>query len=345
MQTIDTLLLMTSLMLMSLTGSASAEIKGEIVSVTMIWDRASINRDTDIVRFKDRWFVVCCEKSAEFSKDAALRVISSKDGTRWESTALLEGPIPKKSYRYDPAFTVRSDVKLKVSALGMRTFAWSSEDGQTWSERNRIGHNHFVYSRDVWNNGIALKYAHGTHDGNASTIQLLSSKDGMNFQNLFQETVEFIPDDAAIIFDGDRAHCVVSRQAANPVARGWEFGRQFQAGLLGTADAPYTDWKWKRIDAPLCVPNLLRLPDGRIIAAVGLSDKKDCIALCELELSTGKLKEFLELPVAVKNLSQTAFHRQIAGLAYHDRHLWVSYHATHNGKLCVHLAKVKLTQH
>jgi hypothetical protein len=67
MQTISTLLLMTSLVLISLTGPVSAEIKGEIVSVTMIWDRASINRDTDIVRFKDRWFVVCCEKSAEFS--------------------------------------------------------------------------------------------------------------------------------------------------------------------------------------------------------------------------------------------------------------------------------------
>ena len=213
-----------------------------------------------------------------------------KDGARWESTALLEGPIPKKSYRYDPAFTVRSDVKLQVSALGMRTFAWFSADGRTWSERRRLGRNHFVYSHDVWNKGIALKYAHGTHDGNASTIQCLSSKDGMSFQTLFQETVEYIPDDAAIIFDRDRAHCVVSRQAANPVARGWEFGRQFQAGLLGRADAPYMDWKWKRIDAPLCVPNLLRLPDGRIIAAVGLSDKKDCIALCELELSTGKRK-------------------------------------------------------
>jgi hypothetical protein len=137
----------------------------------------------------------------------------------------------------------------------------------------------------------------------------------------------------------------VSRQAANPVARGWEFGRQFQAGLLGTADAPYTDWKWQRIDAPLCVPNLLRLPDGRIIATVELSDKKDCITLCEFEMSTGELKEFLELPVSVKNLIQTAYHRQIVGLAYHDGHIWVSYHATHKDRLCIHLAKVKLAQH
>ena len=61
------------------------------------------------------------------------------------------------SNRYDSAFTVRSEVKLQVSALGMRTFAWASEDGQTWRERKRIGQNDFVYSCDVWNDGIALK--------------------------------------------------------------------------------------------------------------------------------------------------------------------------------------------
>lgn len=149
----------------------------------------------------------------------------------------------------------------------------------------------------------------------------------------------------AIIFDDDRAHGVASRQAANPVTRGREFGRQFQAGWLGAANAPYTDWKWKRFDAAYCVPNLLRLPDGRISAAVGLNNKQDCIALCELELSTGKLKAHIELPVAVKNLSQTALHRQTAGLAYHDdRYLWVGFHARLNGKLCVHLANASLTQ-
>ena len=322
----------------------SPEVKGEVVSVTMIWDRAPINRDTDIVRFNDRWYVVCCEKSGEFSPDAGLRVISSKDGVHWESTALLKDPIPKMSYRYDPAFTVRPDAKLQVSALGMRKFVWLSDDGRDWSERKRVGHNDVVYSSEVWNKGIALKYAHGSHDGNGSTIQFLSSKNGMNFTPLFEESIEGIPDDAAILFVDDRAHCVMSRQAADPSSRGWEGGRQFQAGLLGTAEAPYTDWKWKNIDAPLCVPKLLRLPDGRTIAAVGLSDKKDSITLCELDLVTGKLKQFLELPVPVKNLSQTAFHRQVAGLAYHDRHLWVSYHATHKGKLCVNLAKVKLSQ-
>lgn len=344
MQTNVHVLFMTSLAFLLLNGTANAEIKGEIVGTKVIWDQASINRDTDLVRFKDRWFVVCCETSEEFSDDAVLRVISSEDGVRWESVALLKGPSPKASYRYDPAFTVCPDGKLMASALGLRTFAWFSADGRTWSDRKRIGQDDFEYSRDAWNKGVALKYAHGTHDGNSSTIQFLSSQDAKSFQKLFEETFESIPDDAAIIFAGDRAHCVVSRQAANPIADDKGLGRQFQTGLLGTADAPYTDWKWKKIDAPLSVPNLLRLPDQRIIAAVGLNNKKDCISLCELDLSAGKLREFLELPVAVDNLIQAAYHRQIVGLAHHDGHIWVSYHATHKGKLCVHLAKVKLAQ-
>lgn len=333
-----------TLFLTLLTGHASARVKGEILSTKMIWNQSPISRDTDIIRWKDRWFVVCCEMADEFSQGAALRVISSKDGDQWESIAQLKRPVPKASYRYDPAFTVRPDGKLVISALGMQTFAWSSEDGHTWSEPNRILPRDYEFSRDVWNKGVALKYAHGSYDGNSSTIQFLSSKKGQNFDSLFEKTFEFIPDDGAVIFDGDRAYCVISRQATNPIPQSKELGRQFQTGLLGTADAPYTVWEWKSIDAPICVPNLLRLPDGRTIAAVGMSNKADRITLCEFDLSTGKLTEFLELPVPIENLIQARYHRQVVGLAHHEGNVWVSYHATHNGKLCVHLAKVKLVQ-
>lgn len=344
MPTNSIVLAMTSLAGLLICGTANAQITGEIVSTKMIWDRASINRDTDIIRYKDRWFVVCCETSKEFSNDAALRIISSSDGVQWESAALLRGPSPKASYRYDPAFCVGADGKLMVTSLGLQTFAWLSEDGRTWSDRTRIGQDDFEYSRPVWNQGVALTYAHGIHDGNSSTIQFLSGSDVKTLQNLSEETFEFIPDDAAIVFDGARAFCVLSRQAPNPIAKVKELGRQFQSGLLGTAAAPYTSWTWKPIDASLCVPTLLRLPDRRLIAAVGLSNKKDCITLCELNLSTGELQEFLEIPVAVENLIQAAYHRQLVGLAHHDGHVWVSYHATHQGKLCIHLAQVKLTQ-
>ncbi len=44
--------------------------------------------DTDLVRFQDAWLVVCCENSQADVRQGALRVLVSKDGLKWESTAL-----------------------------------------------------------------------------------------------------------------------------------------------------------------------------------------------------------------------------------------------------------------
>lgn len=340
-------LVTSTLVLAGIAGDASAEIKGQLVSSKVIWDRARINRDTDILRYHDRWFVVCCEKTGEFSTDAALRVISSVDGDTWESAALLPGPIPKLSYRYDPAFSVTDDGQLMLSSHGTRTKTWFSRDGRTWSEPTRIGpkDQDLAFSRIAWHNGIGLSYAHGDSCGNASTIQFFSSRDGKSFQSIAEETVGGIPDDAQVIFDGDRAYCLMTRQSPDidRLTGPREFGRPFEAALLGTATPPYTTWDWKTIAASISVPNLLRLPDRRIIAAVGLAEKRDSITLGEFNLATGKLTEFLDLPVPIEDLVQAAYHRQIVGLTHHDGHVWVSYHATHAGKLSIHLAKVTLT--
>lgn len=338
---------MGTLFLTATAGESVAEIKGQLVSSKVIWDRARINRDADIVRYHDRWFVVCCEKTGEFSTDAALRVISSTDGDTWESAALLQGPIPKLSYRYDPAFSVTDDGQLMLSSLGTRTKTWFSRDGRTWSEPTRIGpkDQDLAFSRIAWNNGIGLSYAHGDSCGNSSTIQFFSSRDGKDFQSLVEETVGGIPDDAQVIFDGDRAYCLMTRQSTDidRLTGPRESGRPFEAAMLGAATPPYTAWEWKTIEASISVPNLLRLPDRRIIAAIGVTGKRDAITLGEFNLATGTLTEFLDLPVPVEDLVQAAYHRQIVGLAHHDGHVWVSYHATHAGKLSIHLAKVKLT--
>lgn len=340
-------LVTSTLVLAGMAADAAAEIKGQLVSSKVIWDRARINRDADIVRFQDRWFVVCCEKTGEFSTDAALRVISSVDGETWESAALLERPVPKLSYRYDPAFTVIGEGQLMISSLGARTKSWFSRDARTWSGPTRIGPDDqdLAFSRMAWNNGIGLSYAHGDSCGNASTIQFFSSRDGKTFQSIAEETVEGIPDDARIMFDGDRAYCLMTRQSTDidRLTGPREFGRPFEAALLGTATPPYTAWEWKEIEAAISVPNLLRLPDRRIIAAVGLAEKRDRITLGEFDLATGRLTEFLDLPVPIEDLVQAAYHRQIVGLAHHEGHVWISYHATHAGKLSIHLAKVKLT--
>ncbi len=58
-------------------------------TATKMWDQAPHNAFTDLVRFNDRWFCVFREGQGHVSPDGALRVITSVDGEKWESAALI----------------------------------------------------------------------------------------------------------------------------------------------------------------------------------------------------------------------------------------------------------------
>lgn len=345
-------LLTITLVLAVMTGHASAQIQGEIVGTKMIWDQARINRDSDLARFKDRWFVVCQETPFEASTEAALRVISSKDGDQWESVALIKSPTPGRNL-YRPSFSLTPDGRLMIVAQGaMRwenfdkskpeptprrlAMAWFSKDGVAWSEPTPItGPNGYALNRVVWNKGVALGFARGEDCGNWD-VNLHSSRDGKHFESLFARHFdnETRPGTLAMIVDGDQAHCLMSRYSANEVT-GQQTHYPWKTGLLGTAKGPYYDeWEWNAINVPVAHANLLRLPDQRIIAVAGLNDPEYRTSLCEFDLATRKLTEFLELP--------KEWHR--VSLAHHDGHLWASYHVEHAVNEDVHLAKVKLTQ-
>ena len=79
---------------------------------------------------------------------------------------------------------------------------------------------------------------------------------------------------------------------------------------------------------------MIRLPDGRIVAAVRLIEGGVRTSLCWLDPDKGTLKEFLKLPSG----GDTSY----AGLAWHDELLWVSYYSSHEDKTSIYFAKVQL---
>ena len=81
-------------------------------------------------------------------------------------------------------------------------------------------------------------------------------------------------------------------------------------------------------------PDMIELPDGRLLAATRLYDKPVRTALSWLDPKAGTLKEFLALPSG----GDTSY----PGLVWHDDVLWVSYYASHEGKTSIYLARVKL---
>lgn len=328
-------------------GPEKKDTAAELVSTTKIWDGASRNTQADIIRFKDRWYVVCVESSEERGRDAALRIIASEDAVKWESVDLLKSPTPNRGLN-SPSFTLMPDGQLMISAYGIiarpdlpqpipqfggtiNTMGWFSKDGKKWSESNQIGVMDYIFCKILWNDGTAYSFASGCICGIMQTVQLYSSKTGKNFNSVYEQTFSgFFPEEADIVFDGDEVYCLMSR-GGGAIA---EEGRQ--KGYFGKSKAPYRQWEWQETDQRLTRPNLMRLADGRILASIGIIDKKTRTAICELDPKTGKLKELLELPTEGRTTE--------VGLAMHDGHLWVSYHKLHSGKWSVHLAKVKLTR-
>ena len=307
--------------------AVAAKDGAKIVEVRKIWDHAPHNAFTDLVRFKDRWFCVFREGKSHVSPDGALRVITSPDGQQWESAALLTS---SDSDLRDAKITITPDGQLMLCGAGAwhdksqhthQSLAWFSKDGSTWSQSHPIGDPDLWLWRVTWHQGKAYGIGYGCRQDRF--VRLYASPDGKTFETLVDRLHDVgYPNETSILFEGDTAYCLLRRDATP------------NTGLLGTAQPPYTKWDWKDLGVRIGGPHMIRLPDGRYVAAVRLYDKPVRTSLCWLDVKEGKLREFLTLPSG----GDTSY----AGLALHDGLLWVSYYSSHEGKTGIYLAKVQI---
>ncbi|MDW8224391.1 MAG: sialidase family protein, partial [Gemmatales bacterium] len=111
-----------------------------VVKAVKIWDQAPHNAFTDLIRFQGRWFCTFRESKAHESFEGTLRILTSTDGSQWESAALITS---KTSGLCDPKLTVTPDGQLMLTAAEwphdrsqyeLRSLVWFSRDGRTWSD-------------------------------------------------------------------------------------------------------------------------------------------------------------------------------------------------------------------
>lgn len=308
-------------------GLVRGEAPVKLVEVRKIWDKAPHNAFTDLVRFQDRWYCVFREGKGHVSPDGALRVITSTDGVKWESAALITSP---NSDLRDAKITITPAGQLMLcgaealhdkSKKTHQSLAWFSKDGRTWSDKHQIGDPDFWLWRVTWHKDRAYGIGYGC--GKDQSIRLYSSSDGKKFDTLVERLFDVgSPNETSLVFDHDTCYCLLRRDGKGT------------KGLLGISPAPYTKWEWKDLGQRIGGPTMMRLPDGRFIAAVRLYDGKVRTSLCWLDPRTGKLTEALKLPSG----GDTSY----AGLVLHEGLLWVSYYSSHEGKTSIYLAKVQL---
>lgn len=308
-------------------GLLNADEPAQLVSARKIWDQAPHNAFTDLVRFKDQWFCVFREGRGHVSPDGALRVITSADGEKWESAAHVTSP---DSDLRDAKITVTPDGQLMLcgaealhdkSRHTHQSLAWFSPDGRTWSPKHAIGDPDFWLWRVTWRGSLVYGIGYGC--GKDQSVRLYTSRDGRKFDTLVPRLFDVgYPNETSIVFHGETAYCLLRRDG------------QPNTGLLGIATAPFEKWEWKDLGTRIGGPHMIRLSDGRFVAAVRLYDKKVRTALGWIDPAAGKFTEFLALPSG----GDTSY----AGLVLDDGLLWVSYYASHEGKTSIYLAKVRI---
>lgn len=294
-----------------------------------IWDRAKHNAFTDLVRHEGRWYCVFREGTRHVSPDGALRVITSTDGKNWESLALVTHP--EYDLR-DAKLAVLPDGRFMLNGAGMQaeakiryqSMSWFSADrGRTWSAANRIGDPGFWLWRAHLHDGRIWSFGYGTDRVRTNRkFRLYSSEDGVRFETVIPEVNvdRGVGEDRILFNDDGSALCLLRHETGNKMA------------FLGRSKPPYREWKWQLLNRRIGGPNMIRIPDGRIVAVTRLYDKRARTSLSWLDPEQGTLTECLTLPSG----GDTSY----AGLVWHADELWVSYYSSHEAKTSIYLARV-----
>jgi hypothetical protein len=303
-------------------------LRAELLEVQRIWDHAPHNAFTDLLRHKGQWICVFREGNAHVSPDGALRVITSRAGQNWTSAALLTWT---NGDLRDAKITVTPNGELMLTGavalpqpgpVHHRSVAWFSRDARAWNGPVEIGEPDVWLWRTTWNKRTAYSVGYDTLGDRF--VRLYQSIDGRAFETLVPRLFdEGSPNESALVFlPGDSALCLLRRDGTNGT------------GLLGRAQMPYTNWVWQDLGVKIGGPNMIRLHDGRLLAAVRLYDGAVRTSLAWVDPEAHRLTEFQKLPSG----GDTSY----PGLALEQGLVWVSYYSSHEGKASIYLARVRL---
>lgn len=308
-----------------------------ILDARMIWDAGPHNAFTDLVRWRGRWHCSFREGTGHSSLDGTARVLVSEDGKQWRSTAHFaeEG----RDLR-DPKLCVLPDGRLLLG-VGVRKAdeedpgAWHTNsrvyvtaDGQRWQGPHKVGDPQVWMWRYVTHGDFVYSFGYRQRPkgrGGETFLRFYRSPNGVDWEQITQtQAGGGYVNEAAFVFEPDD-RCVVLLR------------REGGHGRLGMARPPYTDWTWSDLEERFNGPALLRLPDGRLLAAgrskaLGAPSAKT--ALGWLTTDPPALRPLLWLP----SQHETGY----PGLALHEGRVWASYYSSQSGKCAIYIAELEI---
>ncbi|MEI6503063.1 MAG: exo-alpha-sialidase [Armatimonadota bacterium] len=311
----------------------------QLVSVKKLWDGAHHNAFTDLARFSNQWFCTFRESQAHVGGNGKIRVLSSADGDRWESAALLgEEGIDLR----DPKLSLAPDGRLML-VLGGSVYEGKtlkerqsrvafSIDGRAWTTPQRVLQKGDWLWRVTWHQDHAYGITYASMRQAAPTnewrITLVESKDGLAWNPVTKLAVPGQPNEATVRFlPNDDCIALVRREGPAPGAD--------KAAWIGRSSPPYTDWHWIPAGMQIGGPNFLVLPGGALVAGGRQYNAKPASARTFVgRMTLESVSDDLILP--------SGGDCSYPGMVWHDGLLWVSYYSTHEGKTSIYLARIRI---
>lgn len=312
------------------TGRTMADdLPPDAVDVIKVWDAAPYNGFTDLTEFGNELFLTFREGTSHSSVDGKIRVLVSWDGDTWKSAALLE----EAGYDLrDPKFSVTPEGMLMLNAAlrgvgptRYQSVYWTSSDGREWSGPTSFGRVNYWLWRVAWKGPVGYSVGYRTIPPYHTTLFSGSLWQGIDFSPVISPLVSgSYANETVLLFRPSTDILALTRR--DPVAP-----YTTSLALLGTATAPYTSWTWTETNYRLGGPDMLELPDGRIVVGARVYTPTAHTGLLWLNHRRSSLNEFLELPSG----GDTGY----PGIIVRDDELWVGYYSSHEGKACIYLAK------
>lgn len=315
------------------TFTSESELKFELIENKRIWSRGGHNAFTDIILFNDYIYVAFREASCcHFSEDGRIRILRSKDTKNWENISELN--IPTKDIR-DPKFSICPSNTLCIHASARerniagitrytyRSYVWNSENGTNWSDAQPILDSHYWLWRVRWDKEINQAYGFSYKTGGNNYLSLHSSHDGIDFYTKkYKIFDDDWPNETDLVFINDSTAISLVRRSPN------------SNSIIGLSRKPYVEWRWEELNEKIASPNLLLLPDNRIIAGVRYLEPSARTSISLINPVEKKITEILQLPSGGDN--------GYPGMILQDDTLLISYYSSHEQRTSIYLAKVKL---
>jgi hypothetical protein len=297
-----------------------------LVSDKMIWNQAPYNSFTDLAYYDGNFYATFREASQHLvppvgTHGGEIRILRSPDGSNWSSAALIS--MNSNDDLRDPKLSVTPSGQLMLLSSDShedgtirQNYTWFSSDGTIWSAPTTVGEPGWWLWRVVWhgNEGFGISY-------NTNETRIYTTTDGKKFTTSVSSLVS--GDEAGLLFEpnGVAISLVRSDTGDELSSVGVAFGNN------------YTNWTFKKSNLFVGGPNIIQLPDGRIVAAGRLTNGTERTSLMFLDPATGDLSEFMTLPSG----GDTGY----PGLVWQDNALWVSYYGSQTGQASVYMAEVK----